>query len=68
MYDKFWCPKCGKHCYVDLGNLDDFTLSDVEGCSCPYCDHEWIFDYVLEFEPDKTVEDCYIVKGQKKLE
>jgi len=67
MYEKVYCPKCEKHCYVDLGDLNDCTVADVDGCQCPHCGHEWLFDWVLEEEPDKTIEDSYIREGEKTL-
>jgi len=67
MYDKVWCPKCEKHCYVNLGDMNDMTVDDVEGCRCPHCGHEWVFEEVLDCEPDKTVEDAYIEDGVKTL-
>lgn len=67
MYQKDWCPKCGKHCYVDLGDFNDITVPDVEGCKCPHCGHEWIFEEILDVEPEKTTESAHIEDGVKTL-
>jgi len=68
MYDKVYCPACKKYCYVNLGDLNDCTVPDIDGCQCPYCGHEWIFEEVLEFEPDKIVEDSFIELGLTRLD
>ncbi len=67
MYEKVWCPSCKEHCYVDLGDLNDCTQADVDGCKCPYCKYQWLFDWILEEDSDKDLKNSYIVKGQKTL-
>lgn len=60
---KVWCPKCDKHCYVNNGDTNDCSGSDVEGIKCPYCEHCFPLGegYEDEIEPHYTL-------GEKTLD
>jgi len=34
---KVWCPECGKHMYINNGDVSDLTVEDVQGAECPHC-------------------------------
>ena len=55
------CPRCGKDFHLNLGDLEDFTLPDVEATICPYCEHKYLLEGAEEFT---TLEEAYDKKGE----
>jgi len=68
---KIWCPNkdCNKPFYVSNGNVEDLTVPDIEGVTCPWCGHQDTLSdemtdlYGDEYEPyyttgKKTLCDC----------
>ncbi|RTK97753.1 MAG: hypothetical protein EKK64_00630 [Neisseriaceae bacterium] len=67
------CPKCKFVNWVNNGNLEDQTVSDVEGLTCWHCDHKWWF---LEEEYSRIFDSEYFeaekqnviyVQGKKEM-
>jgi hypothetical protein len=59
--EKLKCPKCGEFNFLDIGDTQDLTLPDSEGCLCWSCHHAFDFEGNV-----KDLEDCD--KGQRLVE
>ena len=53
--DSLNCPHCGKTVWVNLGNINDLTVSDVDGAICPYCGTKFLWPDTDEWDdPEYT--------------
>ncbi len=41
---KEWCPKCETVNFINLGDMEDMTVSEPDGVECHKCGHQWLFD------------------------
>lgn len=49
------CPECKSLNWVNNGNVEDQTVSDVEGLICWNCKHKWWFleeEYSIIFDSE----------------
>lgn len=60
---KEWCPQCGKPSFINHGNLNDFTVADIEGQKCPFCGHQWLYENIDEV----SLDEANIEKGRTRL-
>ena len=41
---KIKCPKCNEYNWVNNGDIDDLTVSDIEAVKCWSCKHKFFLD------------------------
>lgn len=58
------CPYCGAINYINNGNTEDLTVSDVEAIKCWKCKHAWLLEGVGEWT---TLNDAHTVEGHPIL-
>lgn len=59
------CPHCDEVNYVNNGNVEDLTVSDVEAIKCWKCKHTWLLDGAEEWT---ILEDAHIAEGHPVLD
>ena len=70
MIEQWWCSSC-PHCknsnWVNNGDPNDFSATDVEGIICWHCGHRWLiaeFDDFEFSEEEGNEDEPYYVNGR----
>lgn len=59
------CPHCNEISYVNNGNIEDLTISDIEAIKCWKCKRTWLIEGAREWT---TLEDANTTEGHPVLQ
>lgn len=59
------CPHCSEISYVNNGNIEDLTISDIEAIKCWKCKRAWLIEGASEWT---TLKDACTVEGHPVLQ
>lgn len=66
---KINCPFCKKNNWLNNGDPNDMTVTDVEACECWKCNKKFVLDeeFLEEYyEDEQNIEDLFAEKGKEK--